>query len=433
MGQGTNPFYIEPATANIQPVLDGLGSLIKENREAKKKAAIEGELMAAVESGDPMQMAEISIKYPQYQEATEKAFGFANPSSKKAAMETYRRVLSDPENAELYFSEGIDRVTAARGKPDMMTRDRAMFRENPEAALKAVKAGYAGVDGPGYKSLFGEGGTGAMGLASAKTVILDSGATIQALPNKQVEVRNPSGEIVTGQARLDVLEEDRIQRQTQLQNQADRTVNTARRVEQVKKASETASKAFDMVDKIKLNIDNLRQVTPLIGQGANTGPIDVYFPSFKKETIELENLQKRLGLDVVGATTFGALSKGELDLAKAVALPLNLQGDALIEWVNKAIAAKEKLATYYEDQAIFLSQGNTQGDWLKMKKDELKATMGDATEGDIRQAMRDNNMTRPQVLAEMKRKNTGQIEQPEQPPAQTGNIQQIGRFTVEVQ
>jgi len=159
MGQGANPFYIEPATANIQPVLDGLGSLIKENREAKKKAAIEGELMAAVESGDPMQMAEISIKYPQYQEATKKAFGFANPSSEKAAMETYRRILSDPNNAELYLSEGIDRVTAAGGKPDMMTGDLEMFRANPEAALKAVKAGYAGVDGAGYKSLFGEGGT----------------------------------------------------------------------------------------------------------------------------------------------------------------------------------------------------------------------------------------------------------------------------------
>jgi len=242
------------------------------------------------------------------------------------------------------------------------------------------------------------------GLASAKTEILDTGATIQVHPTGETIVTDPSGAEVTGQARLDILQQARDQAKAKIQERADVTVQTAKRVKDVEKASKTADNAFGMVEKIRQNITNLREVTPLISQGANTGPIISLFPSIKAETIKLEQLQRRLGLDVVGAVTFGALSKGELDLAKSVALPIGLEGDALIQWTNETIAAKEKLANYYEEQAIFLGQGNTQADWLKKKKAELKEMMGDATESDIRATMKANNMTRPQVLQELKRR-----------------------------
>jgi hypothetical protein len=49
------------------------------------------------------------------------------------------------------------------------------------------------------------------GLASAKTEILDGGAVIQALPDGSVTVRDPAGNIVKGQARLDVLAQSRTQ------------------------------------------------------------------------------------------------------------------------------------------------------------------------------------------------------------------------------
>jgi len=245
---------------------------------------------------------------------------------------------------------------------------------------------------------------GRTGLVSAKTDILESGATIQVLPSGETVVTDPAGVEVTGQKRLDILKESRELERKQIQERADVTVTTARRVKKIEAAAKTADKAFGMVESIRNNITNLREVTPLIGQGASTGPIVSLFPSIKSQTIKLEQLQRRLGLDVVGATTFGALSKGELDLAKSVALPLGLEGDALIQWVNDTIAAKEKLANYYEEQAIFLSQGNSQADWLQKKRSELKAIMGDATEADIRQTMKANNMTRPQVLQEMRRR-----------------------------
>jgi len=45
----------------------------------------------------------------------------------------------------------------------------------------------------------------ATGQASAKTEILADGTTIQALPSGEVQVRNPSGQVVTGQDRLEAL------------------------------------------------------------------------------------------------------------------------------------------------------------------------------------------------------------------------------------
>lgn len=252
-------------------------------------------------------------------------------------------------------------------------------------------------------------GAGKTGLASAKTEILESGATIQSLPSGQVVVKNAAGEQVEGQERSDVLKHAAQVKQDRLQQQAGRTVETARKIEQVKKATVTADKAFGLVDNIRSNIANLNEVVKLVGEGADTGPISQFFPSFRAASVKLDQLQNRLGLDVVGATTFGALSKGELDLAKDVALPKALQGPELIKWVNVRVAAQTKLANYYEEQAIFLGQGNSQSDWLKFKKKELKDLFNvtGATPDNIKQTMKDNNMTRSEVIQELKRRSAG--------------------------
>ena len=151
---------------------------------------------------------------------------------------------------------------------------------------------------------------------------------------------------------------------------------------------------------------NLEMVVPLIGQGANIGPIVSFFPSFRAATVRLEQEQKRLGLDVINSVTFGALSERELQLAQDVALPLRLKGDDLIIWVNERIAAKRKLASYLEDQAIFLSNGGTQTEWLVKQRAELAALLvrANATEEDITETARLNNTTRAAVIQELRRR-----------------------------
>ncbi len=160
---------------------------------------------------------------------------------------------------------------------------------------------------------------------------------------------------------------------------------------------DTISTAYEMIDKVDANIRNLQGAVQAIKDDAYTGPIASLFPTFRESTVRLENIQKRLGLDVVGATTFGALSKGELDLSKDVALPTGLKPKALAEWIEVRIAAQSKVRDYLEKQAHFLSKGNTVADWREF----LSTVPEGVTEADIKTTMHKHGLTRHQVLGRL--------------------------------
>ncbi len=147
-----------------------------------------------------------------------------------------------------------------------------------------------------------------------------------------------------------------------------------RRIRLTKAAVDKANKAFAEVDKIKLNVFNLNLALDAVKAGAGTGAIESMLPSIRAASVALDNIQGRLGLDVIGAVTFGALSKGEMDLALSVALPTGLDGPELIKWINDKITAQTKLAAYLDEQAIFLSETDEEGnphsvaDWRKLQK-----------------------------------------------------------------
>ena len=156
VARAANPFYIEPATPDYAPLLQGIGQFTERAREERKASQAQTDISEAVRSGNAMKVAEAAIKHPQYAQAAQTAFGFTNQETKKSSTDAYRRALSDPENAAQYLQEGIESVREAGGNPVMMTKDLAMMQDNPEGALQSIKMGYAGVDPEGYKSLFGD-------------------------------------------------------------------------------------------------------------------------------------------------------------------------------------------------------------------------------------------------------------------------------------
>ena len=185
----------------------------------------------------------------------------------------------------------------------------------------------------------------------------------------------------------------------------------ASEVQLAKDAVARSKELFGQVDKINVNISNLREAQQALRDGANTGPIISMWPSFTEASVRLDNVQSRLGLDVVGSTTFGALSKGELDLSLQNALPTNLTPPELADWVDRRIDAQNKKAEYLQRQAVFLSQKtdgkqNTQADWVKSEKAALQAALDafGATEEDIEATMEANDMDRSQVLTEIRRR-----------------------------
>jgi len=123
-----------------------------------------------------------------------------------------------------------------------------------------------------------------------------------------------------------------------------------------KDAGALSTQLFKRLGGLEKNITNLREGIRLIDSGAASGPIDKWFPSYNPQTIALDNLKNRLGLDVIGSITFGALSQKELEVAFDTAVPSNLNEGALKDWFTERIEAQTKLLTAIEDAGIFLAE-----------------------------------------------------------------------------
>ncbi len=127
-------------------------------------------------------------------------------------------------------------------------------------------------------------------------------------------------------------------------------------------------KGFESIVKIESGIGNIDRAIAAIDKGAGVGAVEKLWPSIKAASVELDNIRGQMALDVVGATTFGALSKGELDLAKDIALPTGLDSAELKVYLTEKKAAQEKLKSYYGEQIQFLDQGGTVAGFLRMKE-----------------------------------------------------------------
>jgi len=129
--------------------------------------------------------------------------------------------------------------------------------------------------------------------------------------------------------------------------------------------SKTIDSAFNKIQKIDTGLVNIDRAVKLLNDGAGVGAINRFLPSFKQASIALDNVQKSMALDVIGAVTFGALSQGELDLAKEVALPTGLNKEQLIQHLKDRKAAQEKLRAYFNEQIQFLDQGGTVAGFMR--------------------------------------------------------------------
>ena len=108
---------------------------------------------------------------------------------------------------------------------------------------------------------------------------------------------------------------------------------------------------------------------------------------------------------MVGNTTFGALSAGELSMAMSTALPTGLDGPELKEWLIEKKESQEKLADYLESAAIYLgTPGNTHAGWIKKKKLERRQKKQAEQEAKAPQGAIDYLKANPQAADQFKAK-----------------------------
>ena len=216
---------------------------------------------------------------------------------------------------------------------------------------------------------------------SPTTTTLPDGTTVQTTSTGRKVVTDISGNVLKGEeATKAIVGAEKFKTEQQLERAGGRRrevleaeLELEPTVKATTKAAEQAIKksteAFDRLEPIQTNIANIDEAIRLIDEGAATGPIISRLPSIRQSSIELDTLQKRLGLDVIAGTTFGALSEGEREFALSTALPSTLEGPALREWLQRKKDSQTKLAAQLSEAATFLgTPGNTIADYIELKK-----------------------------------------------------------------
>lgn len=142
--------------------------------------------------------------------------------------------------------------------------------------------------------------------------------------------------------------------------------------ESAKDVQEFISAAVPTLNKIESNISNYDDVLNAIDSGARSGAIVSRLPSINEASKDLEVLRNKLGLDVVGMASFGALSEGELKLALDTALPTNKDPEYLRGWVTDKRDAQIKAAEVLRDSVAFLNNGGTIADLIELGRNRRK-------------------------------------------------------------
>lgn len=383
----TNPFMIDQGNP-----LQGLGQLgmafiqkQQQDEQMQARQALQQESQTVLESGDPAMMSQFMVANPSIAPALKQAASFKDESTKQNAIESSLKIIQG-------------------GDTDSILRDRAAFVSrtggdpsgtlkligDPERAKKMATVTLAANMEPAQLKAMQEAGflNKKDGIGSNAKVgaqeILEDGTVIQST-GKGVKVYSPTGELVTGQSAADTIKMARAEKVSNLRKAAGQkklaTLEAQNELEgevqagiiSQKEAANASIKAFDKIQAINQTISSYNEAIQLIDEGADTGVIESKFPSIKAASLKLDNLQNRLGLDVVSNTTFGALSAGELALAMSTALPKGLDGPDLKDWLIEKKAAQEKMADYLESAAIYLgTPGNTKVGWLKKKRLEQR-------------------------------------------------------------
>lgn len=147
--QGYNPNWggLLSATAQQSQALGQLGGLtgqtIADNRAKnlalEKQKQMQSEIGAAMQSGDPNVIAQVSLKYPKMSESIRGALKFKNEATEKNFLDTNFKIMSDPQNAEKYLNERANYVQSIGGDPTETLGRIQMLKSNPEQFIKTTE------------------------------------------------------------------------------------------------------------------------------------------------------------------------------------------------------------------------------------------------------------------------------------------------------
>lgn len=342
-----------------------------------------GTLLSDPELGGE-KIGQFMAQFPEYSKEITASFGMMSEDRKAKGILFAGEVFKMLDIGEVGMAREKlqERLTAAENSGDNATvasMKTAMMMLDNDPTGKTAKnfARFMGnaMVGEKFNTLIGAGG----GQVRASQ-ILPGGIVVQSTDRGPV-VWGPDGTQLQGQEAIDAIAAaeqrglDLAQGKKYVETVGKNTgeTDTAAAAEAAKKSGaigqDLSLKAFTTASQARRLVSIIDDAIKALDDGAEVGVIEDLFPNWNSATIALENARNRLGLDVVGSVTFGALSEKELEIAMTTALPRFKTREDMTKWLQDKKAAQMKMIGYLEEQADFLAQpGNTLGDWLKLVK-----------------------------------------------------------------
>lgn len=137
-----------------------------------------------------------------------------------------------------------------------------------------------------------------------------------------------------------------------------------------KMAPEIARSYLEQAELVGSTIRNLGSAIQAIDEGAQSGIVYNMLPNVTRASAELANAKQRLGLDVIGSVTFGALSEGEMKLAMDTAVPQNLGPKELREWLTQKREAQTKMHAALMEASAHFANGGTMAEYVRKVQGE---------------------------------------------------------------
>lgn len=302
----------------------------------------------------------------------------------KAPFESYTK---ERKSADI-FELGRAGSALKAGRPDIAVKlleDRAVAMENagdtegaeqaramiaqvemdPAAALTLVGITMKslGADDE-LTAVFGSGS----GRKVQSTIDLGGGLTAAVYADGSKEVKDATGQILEGQAAIDAIKaaEDRgvelkrlgaagtAEGKLSVEEESAGAIQAEKRAASVNQ--EAVKEATSALGVIRSTLGNYDAALAALDQGAETGVIAAKMPTLTAAGALLENAKLRAGLDVIASVTFGALSEGERNAAMQTALPMNLDGPELRQWILNRQAVERKIAEIQAEAIRHFSQ-----------------------------------------------------------------------------
>ena len=198
----TNPFYVNPLGGqgrSIAQGLVGLGQLAEDKRQAdiKQQRANDFRTRASevLQSGSPMDAANLSLDFPEYQERFQQAYGITNNASKEMSKRGYAGVMSAQDNQSalnaLVDLKAQLNAAGIQNTPNV-DKDIARLQTDDPNALKNIQIG-AALTMPSLKEYLPGDGAKVSKVDFSDTgafVIMEDGTSqFQPLPTDEIERR----------------------------------------------------------------------------------------------------------------------------------------------------------------------------------------------------------------------------------------------------